>query len=85
MRRDQNRRILAVLRRQIRVWPLKEPLAPVYAEIFHYLRVRGRVLSQVDMMLTALARSMGATLLTSDRDFEALPNLQIENWLIESN
>ena len=80
-RRDENRRILAVLLRQIRVWPLEPSLAPLYAEIFHYLRANGRVLSQVDMMLVALARSMGATLLTSDGDFEALTELRVENWL----
>ena len=78
-RRDENRRILAVLLRQIRVWPLEPSLAPLYAEIFHYLRANGRVLSQVDMMLVALARSMGATLLTSDGDFEALTELRVEN------
>jgi len=49
--------------------------------LFHALRARGRVLSQVDMVLVALARSMNATLLTSDRDFEALPELRVENWL----
>lgn len=29
--------------------------------LFHDLRARGRVLSQVDMVLVALARSMNAT------------------------
>src|SRR5208337_3482066 len=52
-----------------------------YAEIYHDLRARGRVLSQVNMLLVALARSMKATVLTSDRDFEALPELRVENWL----
>jgi predicted nucleic acid-binding protein len=41
----------------------------------------GRVLSQVDMMLAALARQMGLILLSSDRDFEDLPGLSVENWL----
>jgi len=56
-------------------------MALIYAEIYHDLRARGRVLSQVDMMLAALSRSLDATLLTDDRDFEALPDLRIENWL----
>ena len=30
---------------------------------------------------TALARRMDLTLLTSDRDFEALPDVRAENWL----
>jgi tRNA(fMet)-specific endonuclease VapC len=80
-RREHNRRILITLLRQIRIWPLEPPLALVYAEVYHELRAGGRVLSQVDMMLAALSRSMDAVLLTDDRDFEALPDLQIENWL----
>ena len=79
--RDHNRRVLAVLLRQIRIWPLNPAIAPLHAEIYHDLRARGRVLSQVDMVLVALARSMNATLLTSDRDFEALPEIRVENWL----
>ena len=80
-RREHNRRILIALLRQIRIWPLEPPLSLVYAEIYHELQARGRVLSQVDMMLAALSRSLNAVLLTDDRDFEALPDLQIENWL----
>ncbi len=75
-RRDHNRHILAVLLRQIRVWPLEPTLAPVYAEVFHDLRAKDRVLSQFDMVLAAMARSMNATLLTSDRDFDALTDLR---------
>jgi tRNA(fMet)-specific endonuclease VapC len=80
-RRDQNRRILAVLLREVRIWPLEPSIALLYAEIYHELRDHRRVLSQVDMMLAALSRSMSATLLTSDRDFDALPDLRVENWL----
>jgi predicted nucleic acid-binding protein len=80
-RRDGNRRILAVLLRQVRVWPLELAIAPLYAEIYHDVRGRGRALSQVDMLLAAMARSMSATILTSDRDFDALPDLRVENWL----
>jgi tRNA(fMet)-specific endonuclease VapC len=80
-RRAQNRQILAVLLREVRIWPLESSIAPLYAEIYHDLRDRGRVLSQVDMMLAAVSRSMDATVLTSDRDFDALPDLRVENWV----
>lgn len=80
-RRAHNRRILSLLLQQIRVWPLTPPIAPLYAEIYHDLKARGRVLSQVDMLVAALARSMGAIVLSSDRDFEGLPDLRLENWL----
>jgi tRNA(fMet)-specific endonuclease VapC len=81
-RREHNRRILATLLRQIRIWPLEPPIARVYAEIYHEVRARGRALSQLDMILAALSRLLNATLLTDDRDFEALPDLRVENWLI---
>jgi tRNA(fMet)-specific endonuclease VapC len=80
-RRDDNRRILAALLRQVRTWPLNPVIAPFYAQIYHDLRSRGRVLSQVDIVFAALARSMNTTLLTSDRDFESVPDLRVENWL----
>ena len=80
-RRDYNRRLLAALLRQIRIWPLNPAIALFYADICHELGARGRVLSQVDMILVALTRSMNATILTSDRDFEALLELRVENWL----
>ena len=35
----------------------------------------------VYMMQAALARQMQLTLLTADRDFEALPEIPTENWL----
>ena len=65
----------------LRIWPLDMDTAILYGDTFHRLRQEGRVWSQVDMMLAALARQLGFVLLTSDRDFEALPGLSRENWL----
>jgi predicted nucleic acid-binding protein len=65
------RRLLA----QIRIWPLDMETARLYGEIYLRLKADGRVLSQVDMMLAALARQMNLTLLTSDGDFDALPEI----------
>ncbi len=33
------------------------------------------------MLLAALCRSLDATLLSSDRDFDALDDIRVENWL----
>jgi predicted nucleic acid-binding protein len=33
------------------------------------------------MMLAAMARQMKLVLLTTDRDFEALPDVRTENWV----
>ena len=66
----------------VRIWPLEPELADHYGAIHHELRRSGRVMSQVDMILAAMARQSGATLLTTDRDFEALPDLRTANWTV---
>jgi predicted nucleic acid-binding protein len=71
------------LLRQIRVWPIDLSTARIYGVIHHDRKRRGRVLSQVDMMLAALARQMTLTLATSDQDFTALSDIPTENWLAE--
>ena len=53
------------------LWRGLSPTAPI-----------GRPMSQVDMMLAALVRQSGWILLTADRDFEALPDIRKENWLV---
>lgn len=74
-------RDLGKLLKTVRLWPLDVPTARLYGQIHLDLRRRGRVLSQVDMILAALAGQMNLTMLTTDRDFEALPDLRTENWL----
>ena len=75
------RKALSRFLSRLYIWPLDEETAWHYGEVFHYLQRSGRVLSQVDIMLAALARQQGLVLLTSDRDFEDLPGVAIENWL----
>jgi tRNA(fMet)-specific endonuclease VapC len=65
----------------VRMWPIDLTVAESYAETYHELRKAGRALSQVDILLAALSRQLSATLLTTDQDFRALPDLQTENWL----
>ena len=75
------RRNLARLFKYVRIWPIDRETAFLYGEIHHRMRRSGRVLSTVDMMLAALARQMSLRVLTTDRDFEALPELRTENWV----
>jgi len=80
-RPDAYRLNLERLLRQIRVWPIDLSTARLYGMIHHDLKRGGRVLSQVDMMIAALARQMRLTVATSDQDFAALPDIPTENWL----
>ena len=74
------RRDLDHLLLQLRVWPVDLATARIYGELYMELRRAGRVLSQVDIMIGALARQMKHTILTTDRDFEALTDIRLEDW-----
>lgn len=80
-RHAENRFQLGRLLRHVRVWPLDTTTTHIFAATHVQLRERGRSLSQVDKMIAALARQHGLTVLTTDRDFEALPDLRVENWV----
>ncbi len=74
-RRDINHLLL-----QLRLWPIDLKTTRIYGDLYTELRRRGRVLSQVDIMVAALARQLKLTILTTDRDFEALPDIPIADW-----
>jgi tRNA(fMet)-specific endonuclease VapC len=75
------RRQLKILLKTMKLVPLESAIAQEYGLIFRELRSKGRVLSQIDILLAALVRGSDWTLLTADRDFQALPTLRVENWL----
>ncbi|HEX8910817.1 MAG TPA: type II toxin-antitoxin system VapC family toxin [Humisphaera sp.] len=80
-RRDELRGRLQHLLRHVRVWPIEMETARQYGAVAAELRRKGKALSQVDMMLAALARQMRVALVTTDPDFEALPDIPAESWL----
>lgn len=47
------------------------------------LRCRGRQLYTVDAFIAAIGLRYGLTLLTTDKDFQAVMGLAQENWLVE--
>ena len=79
---EETRRRLAQLLRHVRLWPLDAETTRLYGTVYIELRQKGRVLSQVDMVLAAIARQHKIAVLTTDRDFEALPDLRVENWAV---
>jgi tRNA(fMet)-specific endonuclease VapC len=64
-----------------RLWPTDEDTAAEFAEIFRELRAAGRMLSQFDLLIAAVARQHRLILLTADQDFEPVSRLQRDNWL----
>jgi tRNA(fMet)-specific endonuclease VapC len=75
------RRRLEGLLQVVRLWPVDLDIAVRYGEIFAESQKAGRALSQVDMILAAMARNSNVILLTTDQDFQALPDISTENWL----
>jgi tRNA(fMet)-specific endonuclease VapC len=78
---DAYRKRLGYVLKHVRLWPLDHETTRLYGAVYRELRQQGRVLSQVDMILAALIRQKNLTLLTADKDFEALPDIPTENWL----
>ena len=76
------RTALARLLREVRIWPIDVVTVTHYGEIRQELRQKGSAMSQVDMMLGALARQMKVTLLSADKDFQALSKISVEDWSI---
>jgi len=74
------RRGLREVLRMVRQWPLSRATASHYGEIANDLMRRGRAMSQVDLMLAALSRELDLVLVTTDKDFAALPWLKTEDW-----
>jgi len=64
-----------------RLWPTDEQTAAEFAALFQELRSAGRMPSQFDHLIAAVARQFKLTLLTADQDFQPVSRLRIENWL----
>jgi tRNA(fMet)-specific endonuclease VapC len=79
-RKVKYRRDLSHLLLQLRLWPIDLKTARIYGDLYTELRRCGRVLSQVDIMVAALARQMKLTILTTDRDFGALADIRTADW-----
>ena len=78
--------------RNLAEWKRLKSLLPCYipdetdpefaAELQISLRSRGRQLETVDALIASVALRYDLTLLTTDQDFQAIPNLSQANWLI---
>ncbi len=66
---------------RIRSWPFDRIAAREYGRIAAALKKCGRPMQVVDMMIAAIALSLGnCTVVSSDTDLTAVPGLTVENW-----
>ncbi len=80
----QYRRTLKTVMNEVRVWSMDWNLVAHYGAVVKLAKERGRVLSTTDMILTGFAWKENITLLTTDNDFQAFPEIKTENWIVES-
>jgi tRNA(fMet)-specific endonuclease VapC len=80
-KRKQNQAVLdnLVLHLAVLDWP--KEAAEHYAEIRLDLKKRGGQLGAADLMISAHARAIGATVVTNNtKDFRRVKGLQVANW-----
>lgn len=79
--RDRNAERLRRVLPDLIVWPLTEQAAEVYGRVAAELRCAGRPIGKIDMLIAAIALSLGTTtVVSSDRDLAAVSGLTVENW-----
>jgi tRNA(fMet)-specific endonuclease VapC len=62
-------------------WPFDRAAAEEYGRLAAELRRIGRPMQTVDVMIAAIALSLGhCTVVSADSDLAAVPGLTVENW-----
>jgi tRNA(fMet)-specific endonuclease VapC len=80
--RDRNLQRLRHGLSRLLVWPYMNEAAEEFGRIFAELRRIGRPMQQIDIMIAAIAQSLGnCTIVTADSDLAAVPGGAVENWV----
>ena len=81
--RDRNWQRLHLALAAWKLWPVTEAAAFEYGRIAAELRRIGRLIDQNDMMIAAIALTLGScTVVTMDADFSAIQGLDVDNWAV---
>ena len=79
--RERNLQLLRRALSRLVVWPYTNEAAEQYGRVFAELRRIGRPMQQIDIMVAAIAFSLGeCTVVSDDSDLAAVPGLAVENW-----
>jgi tRNA(fMet)-specific endonuclease VapC len=79
--RDRNMQRLQLALAAWKLWPVTEEATFEYGRIAAELRRIGRPIGQNDIMIAAIALTLGnCTVVTMDGDLSAVPGLSVENW-----
>jgi tRNA(fMet)-specific endonuclease VapC len=79
--RDRNAQRLRRVLPDLIVWPFTEQAAEEYGRIAAELRRVGRPIGAIDMLIAAIALTLGkTTVVSADSDLSTVPGLSVENW-----
>jgi tRNA(fMet)-specific endonuclease VapC len=63
------------------LWPYDKAAAEEFGRIYAELKRKGRMIQQVDIMIAAIARTIGnCTVVTKDSDLKAIDGLDVVDW-----
>lgn len=77
----ENTEKLTTLCSALLIWEFDEASSVEFGRIRTELRQVGRPIPTIDVQIAGIARSKALTLLSSDRHFEAVKGLTVEDWL----
>ena len=79
--RERNAAKLRQVLPELIIWPLTDASAEEYGRIAAELKRIGRPIGTIDMLVAAIALSLGkTTVVSADNDLTAVPGLTVENW-----
>ena len=80
---DRNMQRLRTALPAWKVWPFDNKAAFEYGRLAAELKRIGRPMQQIDIMIAAIALSLGqCTVVSTDTDLAAVPGLSVENWAV---
>ena len=67
--------------RRLKCWPLTRAASAKFGELAAELRRAGRPIGQIDILVAAIAMTLGnCTVVSIDTDMGAIPGLSVEDW-----
>lgn len=79
--RDRNAEKLRRVLSELIIWPMAEESAQTYGRIAAELKRVGRPVGKIDLLIAAIALSLGNTsIVSADSDLSVVPGLTVENW-----
>ena len=81
--RNKNAARLRRILPEFTIWPLTEEGAEEYGRIAAELKRLGRPIGKIDMLIAAIALSLGnTTVVSADLDLKVVSGLKVENWTL---